>query len=290
MDDIDKFNNGTTWGWYGCGRLLVDTNICLSEGKPPMPFPQSNAICGPTKPGSTQPTGNRELKDINPCPLKACCNVWGQCGISGDFCTEKKSASGNPGTSGLQNGCVSSCGMEIVNKKDAPKDGFGRIGYYETWNFNRPCLNMHVENSNTDGTYTIIHWAFAEINVEDWTVKIVDKYNQWDKFKAMTGIKKVISFGGWAYSVERATWHILRQATGPANRAKFAANVAKFLVDEGLDGVDYDWEYPGVRLFFFFPLSPWFYWFVILEDLAVTPDKLKTKTKTNGRAMTGYRH
>ncbi len=246
MEDIERFNNGTTWGWYGCGRLLIDMYICLSAGKPPMPFPVSNAVCGPTKPGSTQPTGDKQLKDINPCPLKACCNVWGQCGINSEFCTEKPSASGNPGTSGLQNGCVSSCGMGIVNRDNGPRDGFGRIGYYETWNFHRDCLRMHVENSNTDGSYTIIHWAFAEINVADWTVKIVDEFNQWDKFKQMQNVKKVISFGGWGYSTEPATYDILRQATSPVNRAKFARNVNKFLVDEGLDGVDYDWEYPGV--------------------------------------------
>jgi hypothetical protein len=31
--DIEKWNKGKTWGWYGCDRLLLDTNICLSEGK-----------------------------------------------------------------------------------------------------------------------------------------------------------------------------------------------------------------------------------------------------------------
>lgn len=121
-----------------------------------MPYPILNAVCGPSKPGSKLPTGNQELKDLNPCPLNACCNVWGQCGISGEFCAVKKSESGNPGTSGLQNGCVSSCGMEITNKNEASAS-FGRVGYYETWNFNGKCLNMHVENANTDGSYTIIH-------------------------------------------------------------------------------------------------------------------------------------
>jgi hypothetical protein len=25
--------------------------------------------------------------DLNPCPLNACCDVWGQCGITPEFCT-----------------------------------------------------------------------------------------------------------------------------------------------------------------------------------------------------------
>ncbi|KAL2256898.1 hypothetical protein VTK26DRAFT_958 [Humicola hyalothermophila] len=245
VDDIEEFNKGDTWDWYDCDTLLKDVYICLSEGKPPLPYPQKRAVCGPTKEGSKPPTGDQELKDLNPCPLNACCNVWGQCGISGDFCTEKESSSGNPGTSGLRNGCVSSCGMEIVNKGE-PASPFGRIGYYETWNFNRICLWQHVENANTDGTYTILHWAFAEINTDDWTVKIVDDYNQWNKFKELTfAVRKVISFGGWGYSTEPDTYDILRQAMSPENRETFADNVVKFLDAERLDGVDFDWEYPS---------------------------------------------
>ncbi|KAK3939523.1 hypothetical protein QBC46DRAFT_459640 [Diplogelasinospora grovesii] len=243
LEDIEKFNNGTTWGWYGCNKLLTDMYICLSEGKPPMPYPIQNAVCGPTKPGSTPPTGTQELKDLNPCPLNACCNLWGQCGISGDFCTEKASASGNPGTSGLQNGCVSNCGMEIKNKDAAPAS-YGRVGYYETWNFNRPCLNMRVDSANTDGSYTVIHWAFAEVNTADWSVKITDDFNQWDKFKKIQA-KKVISFGGWGYSTEPETYDVLRQAMTLAHRDAFVSSIASFLSNEGLDGVDFDWEYPG---------------------------------------------
>jgi GH18 family chitinase len=32
----------------------------------------------------------------------------------------------------------------------------------------------------------------------------------------------------------------------PEARTTFATNVAKFVKDEGIDGVDFDWEYPGV--------------------------------------------
>lgn len=33
VKDIEKYNNETTWGWYGCDKLMVDMNICLSDGK-----------------------------------------------------------------------------------------------------------------------------------------------------------------------------------------------------------------------------------------------------------------
>jgi hypothetical protein len=83
LKEIEDWNEGDTWGWYNCNKLLKDMYICVSDGKPPLPFPQQGAVCGPTKEGSKPPTGDQELKDVNPCPLNACCNVWGQCGISG---------------------------------------------------------------------------------------------------------------------------------------------------------------------------------------------------------------
>ncbi|KAH8899349.1 glycoside hydrolase [Thozetella sp. PMI_491] len=245
LTEIETFNNGTsgTWGWYGCNKLFPDTNICLSKGKPPMPFPMANAVCGPTMPDSAAPSNGQQLKDLNPCPLNACCNVWGQCGISGDFCIDKRSESGNPGTSSLQNGCVASCGMDITNTGDAPAS-YGRVGYYETWNFNRPCLNQFAENANTDGSYTIMHWAFAIVNPDGWLPVVSDPFNQWQAFKKLSA-KRVISFGGWGYSTEPGTYDILRQAMSPANRVTFAVNILNFLNQEGLDGVDFDWEYPG---------------------------------------------
>ena len=134
--------------------------------------------------------------------------------------------------------------MDIVNNSEGPGP-FGRVGYYEAWNFNRPCLNLRAQNANTDGTYTIIHWAFAEVN-SDWSVKIVDEFNQWEGFKQLTDVKRVISFGGWGYSTSADTYDILRQAMMPANREVFATKVLAFLSAEKLDGVDFDWEYPGV--------------------------------------------
>jgi len=249
VKDIEKYNNGTTWGWYGCGSLMVDMNICLSDGKRPMPYPNKDALCGPTKPNedgseNAYVEDDEDLTNMNPCPLNACCNVWGQCGINGDFCEKKASDLGNPGTSKLQNGCVSNCGTEIKQSSSGPSS-YSRVGYYETWNFNRECLWMKAENANTGNRYTHIHWAFANVDTSGWKVQINDTFKQWDGFKRQP-LKRIISFGGWGYSTEPGTYDILRQAMSPANRNTFATNIAKFLTDEGIDGVDFDWEYPGV--------------------------------------------
>lgn len=222
VQDLEKWNKGGVWGWSGCEKIRAGDKICLSEGSPPMPAPYENAICGPVKPGTEKPTGDVKLEDLNPCPLNACCNIWGQCGISGDFCKDKRGPTGNPGTAppGVD-GCISSCGTEIVGSGKAPPS-FGRVGYYETWNFDRPCLNLKSSNANNANSYTILHWAFAEINTNDWSVHIRDDYKQWQDFKSLQRVKKVISFGGWGYSTEPETYDILRKAMSPANRDQFA--------------------------------------------------------------------
>jgi GH18 family chitinase len=117
-----------------------------------------------------------------------------------------------------------------------------RIGYFEAWNSNRPCLRSHVTQYQ-DAGYTHIHWAFANLTT-DFRPDVSGLQEEFDMFKAMTGVKRIISFGGWAFSTEAGTWPIFRNAILPANRETFKNNVVKFVTDNGLDGADFDWEYP----------------------------------------------
>ncbi|KAF9885845.1 hypothetical protein FE257_012317 [Aspergillus nanangensis] len=243
VSTIEANNKGTTWGWNGCGNLPIGLRICLSSGKPPMPAPVSNAVCGPTVAGTEPPSGDDELEDLNPCPLNACCNVWGQCGITTEFCLKEIGPTGNPGTSPIgKNGCVQNCGTDIANDYDgAPQ--FSRLGYYESWNFDRPCLNLRAENADTEAAYTHMHWAFGLIN-DDWSISVNDTFKQWEDFKALS-LKRIMSLGGWGYSTEPATYDKLRKAMTAANRNAFATGIVNFINKHGLDGIDIDWEYPG---------------------------------------------
>ncbi|KAG5804982.1 hypothetical protein H9Q74_010194 [Fusarium xylarioides] len=243
--DLDEFNK-QTWAWNGCKNLLMGQKICTSKGSPPLPAPVSNAQCGPSKPGSKMPTDNKKLADLNPCPLKACCNIWGQCGTTKDYCTISKSTTGNPGTSKPgENGCISNCGMKIVNN-EKPPDSFKKIAYYESWNQDRPCMHMDVRTITSAFTsgWTHVHFAFANIT-SDYKVSVKDTYGQFKNFKGLKGIKRIIAFGGWSFSVGVDTYTILREAVKPSNREAFANEVVRFVKDHDLDGVDFDWEYPG---------------------------------------------
>lgn len=73
---------------------------------------------------------------------------------------------------------------------------------------------------------------------------MTDPDKQWDDFKKLN-LKRIVSFGGGAYSTEPATYNIIRRAIVD-NREAFARNLAQFAKDEGIDGIDIDWDYPGV--------------------------------------------
>ena len=247
--NLSDLNDKITWGWFGCDKLLAGLTICLSKGTQPMPAAIPNAICGPqvpnTKPPSPITAG--KLKDLNPCPLNSCCNIWGQCGITPEYCTSEDGPTGNPGTAPPgRNGCISNCGINITNNEVDPTS-FMSVGYYESWNWDRPCLNMRVNSIPTD-LYTHIHWGFGTITPA-FNVEINDTAKQWNEFLGLTGVRRIISFGGWGYSTEPATYNRLREAMNPANVDTFANNIARFISDTGLDGVDFDWEYPGVSVY-----------------------------------------
>lgn len=68
--------------------------------------------------------------------------------------------------------------------------------------------------------------------------------NYCKEFKAAKGYVKTGAFGGWAFCTEPETLNRFKDATKANNRDLFSDNVVKFLKDEGLDGLDFDWEYP----------------------------------------------
>lgn len=258
VDKLEGFNKGKTWAWTECKDILTGYNMCLSAGAAPLPPPQQGTECGPLVPGTKPPTDSSiSLADLNPCPLKACCSNWGFCGPFPAHCDIHAPEGGSPGSKlpGFQSTCVANCGYEI-KQNSGPPAAFQRVGYYSGWNLGRDCLWLKAANANTDGTYTQIYWAFADIDPVTWKPVLNDTHNQWQDFKKLENVKRVVSFGGWAYSTEPATYNILRMAI-INNRETFATNIAKFIADEGIDGVDIDWEYPGVSCLSRSPLPPY---------------------------------
>ncbi|KAJ5724680.1 glycoside hydrolase [Penicillium malachiteum] len=242
VDEIESYNNDT-WGWMGCDDLLAGENICLSSGWPPMPSVISNAVCGPQVNGTATAPHGTDLSTLNPCPLNACCDIWGQCGTTADFCTPTNSTTGAPGTAANgTNGCISNCGTDII-QSDAPAETFN-IGYFEGFDLSRPCMQTWIDDMDLS-SYTHIHMSFATLN-SDFSFNISTIEEQMSEFVGLSGLKRIITVGGWDFSTDVSTYDIFREAVSTdTNRETLVSNTIAFLNKYDLDGIDWDWEYPG---------------------------------------------
>lgn len=242
VEDIDDYNTDT-WAWNGCSSLYPDYYICLSSGYPPMPVTRSNAVCGPQVNDTAKVPPGTDLSTLNECALNACCDVWGQCGITEEFCTVSNSTTGAPGTAATdQNGCISNCGTNII-ASDFPEETY-TIAYFEGFDWSRPCQRNSVANLNTSA-YTHVHFSFLTLNA-DFSINMTDVEDQLPGLQGLPDIKKVVSIGGWTFSTDPSTYTIFRDAVASEdNRQTLINNVINFLNDYNLDGVDWDWEYPS---------------------------------------------
>ncbi len=74
-----------------------------------------------------------------------------------------------------------------------------RIGYFEAFGVNRACLTMDA--SAIPSGYTHMHYAFGGLT-SDYQVDLSQYATQWKRFAAMTGFKRILSFGGWSFSTK----------------------------------------------------------------------------------------
>ncbi|OQE16113.1 hypothetical protein PENSTE_c025G06168 [Penicillium steckii] len=187
-EDIDKFNQDT-WSWASCDHLKIGQLIFELRTT-------SHTRAGPRD------------SDLNLCPLNACCDVWGYCGTTADFCTESPADTNAPGTAKPDtNGCISNCGLNTFNN-DHPPDSFKAIGYFEGFDQDRLCLRMDASEILTN-KYTHIHFAFGVITPE-FEVDISDHEDQFNKLIRMSGFRKTLSFGGWSFSTDPSTFQRFR--------------------------------------------------------------------------------
>ena len=62
----------------------------------------------------------------------------------------------------------------------------------------------------------------------------------------MGSVHRVLSLGGWYFSTGADSFPIFREGVTDMNRELFATRVANFIVHHDLEGVEFNWEYPGV--------------------------------------------
>jgi GH18 family chitinase len=162
-------------------------------------------------------------------------------GITPEFCTPSKSSTGAPGTAAPgTNGCISNCGTDVV-KSPAPAE-FLKVGYFQAYNHERPCLNMRADQI-PEG-YSHVHFSFGGIT-DDFQVDMTGMEAELQLFSEQTHFKRILAFGGWSFSTDADSAPIFRDGVTAANRLTFARSIVRLLDKYKLDGVDFDWEYPG---------------------------------------------
>nr|CAC34265.1 hypothetical protein [Schwanniomyces etchellsii] len=217
-EQLESFNE-KTYGWFGCNNLQLGQAMCLGKGTPPKPIPNPKAECGPLASGDLY---NSE------CPNKACCSQYGFCGTTSEFCDKKSSNTNSPGTTG----CYSNCGYGNLPTKSA--SSFKKVAYWIDTD-----SSMYMDPLTING-YDIVHYSFAIIN-SDLSISVGSGF---DDFLKITS-KKIIAFGGWDFSTNPNTYNILREVVSDSKINTFANNVINFINEYNLDGVNFDWEYPG---------------------------------------------
>lgn len=89
--------------------------------------------------------------------------------------------------------------------------------------------------------YTHVHLSFATIT-SGFALDVSSIQDQFDAFISMTGFKRILSVGGWAFCTDPSTYAIFREAVTSANVNAFVANIVSFIEEYQLDGIDIDWE------------------------------------------------
>nr|CAD91890.1 chitin-binding protein [Babjeviella inositovora] len=217
--DLMKYNQ-QNFGWLGCTNLQKDYKLCLSDGTVPRPTVNPLAECRPQAPGDKYNTT---------CPLNACCSEFGFCGLTSEFCNNKPSLTGSPGTTG----CLTNCGYGHLSSLAGT---FKNIAYW--LDADGPMASDPFNYD--DGSYDAIHYAFVNIN-SDFSIDD----SKFSNSKFLNSNLKNSSFGGWGFSTSPSTYQIIRKGVQIGNVVKFANNVVNFLNKYNLDGLDFDWEYPG---------------------------------------------
>ncbi len=105
----------------------------------------------------------------------------------------------------------------------------------------------NIVNPDSLGLDDVTHIMYAFANIKDDTISMGFK-NDAQNFKILDEVREknpklkiLISVGGWGWSGGFSDMCLTSES-----RAKFIGSAVRFIEANGLDGIDIDWEYPGL--------------------------------------------
>lgn len=136
---------------------------------------------------------------------------------------------------------LSSCAGSREQRTENGDGEFVVIGYV-------PGFRGVIDETTIDAD-KLTHINYAFVNVKDSMAWLTNIETDTVNFRKLNDLKKVnpslkilISLGGWSWS-ENFSDAVLTESS----RRKFARSNAAIVEQNDLDGVDIDWEYPGMR-------------------------------------------
>lgn len=104
-------------------------------------------------------------------------------------------------------------------------------------------------NADSIQVEKLTHINYAFVDIRDGKAWLHNEQNDTTNFRRLTAARSrnpalriLISIGGWTWSK-----HFSDAVLTDSSRAVFAASATAIVAEYGLDGVDIDWEYPGLE-------------------------------------------
>lgn len=134
---------------------------------------------------------------------------------------------------------LSACGQQVMRTEPSASSDISIIAYIAGW--------YHPLEPSTIPVHQLTHIAYAFALIKDG--RIAENHpNDAINYKILADLKQrnnnlriLISIGGWAGSAGFSD-----MALTTASREMFISSVLQFLQNTHFDGVDLDWEYPGL--------------------------------------------
>ena len=131
---------------------------------------------------------------------------------------------------------TSGCGVSVpARRPSGPPPGVHVIGYVAGWEAQAAIDTEKV---------SALNYAFAHVKDGEVVLDQENAASVLDRLRTLRAgsprLRVLVSIGGWGAD------GFSDAALTAASRAKFAASVAALVARTGIDGVDIDWEYPGL--------------------------------------------